>query len=217
MSLRVLSVLKTSFRKSKLIILTASRTGTLVPRTPAVTITPVIDYMPHPNDDWRSPPNIVLPCETGGRTMSTMAEGPVGKRENDWTSAETAAGRNVSLALRRGFRGRCPRCGRGGLFCAFLKVADHCSVCNLDFSAHRADDLPAYLVIVIVGHILVPVILWIEMGYAPSLVFQLAVYLPITVLVSIALLQPVKGAVVALQWSLKMHGFGANPPDEPQT
>jgi uncharacterized protein (DUF983 family) len=149
--------------------------------------------------------------------MSTMAAGPVGKRENDWTSAETAAGRNVGLALRRGIRGRCPRCGRGRLFCAFLKVADHCSVCHLDFSGHRADDLPAYLVIVIVGHVLVPVILWIEMGYAPSLVFQLAVYLPITVLSSIALLQPIKGAVVALQWSLKMHGFGANPPDELQT
>jgi len=40
---------------------------------------------------------------------------------------------------------RCPRCGRGRLFCAFLKVDDHCSVCRLDFTGHRADDLPAYL------------------------------------------------------------------------
>jgi uncharacterized protein (DUF983 family) len=159
----------------------------------------------------------VLLCETGGRTMSTMAAGPVGKREDDWTSAETAVERNVGLALRRGVRGRCPRCGRGRLLCAFLKVADHCSVCHLNFNGHRADDLPAYLVIVIFGHVLVPVVLWIEMGYAPSLAFQLAIYLPITVLASIALLQPVKGAVVALQWSLKMHGFGANPPDELQT
>ena len=52
------------------------------------------------------------------------------------------------------------------------------------------------------------------MDYAPSLAFQLGVYLPITALVSIALLQPVKGAVVALQWSLRMHGFGAHLPDE---
>ena len=106
--------------------------------------------------------------------------------------------------------------GSGRLFCAFLKVDDHCSVCRLDFTGHRADDLPAYLVIVIVGHVLVPVILWIQVDYAPSLAFQLGVYLPITALASIALLQPVKGAVVALQWALRMHGFGAHPPDELQ-
>jgi uncharacterized protein (DUF983 family) len=148
--------------------------------------------------------------------MATTVAGPAGSQDNDWTSAETAAGRNVGLSLWRGVRGTCPRCGRGRLFCAFLKVDDHCSVCRLDFTDHRADDLPAYLVIVIVGHVLVPVILWIEVDYAPSLAFQLGVYLPITALASIALLQPVKGAVVALQWALRMHGFGAHPPDELQ-
>jgi uncharacterized protein (DUF983 family) len=69
-------------------------------------------------------------------------------------------------------------------------------------------------VIVIVGHVLVPIILWVEVDYAPSIGLQLGIYLPITALASIALLQPVKGAVVALQWSLWMHGFGAHPPDE---
>jgi len=72
--------------------------------------------------------------------------------------------------------------------------------------AAGAVDLPAYLVIV----------LWIEVDYAPSLAFQLGIYLPISALASISLLQPVKGAVVALQWSLKMHGFGVHPPDELQ-
>ena len=82
------------------------------------------------------------------------------------------------------------------------------------FHGPPADDLPAYLVIVIVGHVLVPIILWIEVDYAPSLAFQFGAYLPITALASIALLQPVKGAVVALQWALRMHGFGPHPPDE---
>jgi uncharacterized protein (DUF983 family) len=113
--------------------------------------------------------------------MATTVAGPAGSQDNDWTSAETAAGRNVGLSLWRGVRGTCPRCGRGRLFCAFLKVDDHCSVCRLDFTGHQADDLPAYLVIVIVGHVLVPIILWIEVDYAPSLAFQLGVYLPITV------------------------------------
>jgi len=131
-------------------------------------------------------------------------------------SRETGAAekRDVWTALKRGLRGRCPRCGEGKLFRAFLKVDDHCSVCQLDFTPHRADDLPAYLVIVIVGHIVVPTILWIETDYSPSVALQLAIYLPLTLILSLALLQPVKGAVVAIQWALRMHGFDEQNPTE---
>ena len=74
-----------------------------------------------------------------------------------WTrDSATVEKRDVWTAMKRGFRCRCPRCGEGKLFRAFLKVDDHCSECGLDFTPHRADDLPAYLVIVIVGHIVVP-------------------------------------------------------------
>jgi uncharacterized protein (DUF983 family) len=131
-----------------------------------------------------------------------------------WTR-ETAAveKRDLWTAMKRGFRGRCPRCGEGKLFRAFLKVADKCSVCGLDFTPHRADDLPAYLVIVIVGHMVVPAALIIETNYAPPVGLQLAIYLPFTLIASLLLLQPVKGAVVGLQWALRMHGFDENPPD----
>ena len=131
-------------------------------------------------------------------------------------SRETGAAekRDVWTALKRGFRGRCPRCGQGKLFRAFLKVDDHCSVCQLDFTPHRADDLPAYLVIVIVGHIVVPTILWIETDYSPSVPLQLSIYLPLTLILSLVLLQPVKGAVVAIQWALRMHGFDEQNPTE---
>jgi uncharacterized protein (DUF983 family) len=122
--------------------------------------------------------------------------------------------RNVWAAMRRGLRGRCPRCGEGKLFRAFLKVDDHCSVCALDFTPHRADDLPAYLVIIIVGHIVVPTILWIETDYAPSVPLQLSIYLPFTLILSLLLLQPVKGAVVGVQWALRMHGFDENNPEK---
>jgi uncharacterized protein (DUF983 family) len=121
--------------------------------------------------------------------------------------------RDVWTALKRGLRCRCPRCGQGKLFRAFLKVDDHCKVCSLDFTPHRADDLPAYLVIVIVGHLVVPTALWIETDYSPPVWLQLAIYLPITLIASLALLQPVKGAVVGLQWALRMHGFDDNPTD----
>ena len=132
-----------------------------------------------------------------------------------WTPEQAVAEkRDVWTALKRGFRSRCPRCGEGKLFRAFLKVDDHCSVCGLDFTPHRADDLPAYLVIVIVGHIVVPAALWIETNYAPAVWLQLTVYLSFTLVASLALLQPVKGAVVGLQWALRMHGFDENAPSE---
>jgi uncharacterized protein (DUF983 family) len=87
---------------------------------------------------------------------------------NVWTRhTGEAEKRDVWLALKRGFRSRCPRCGVGKLFRAFLKVDNNCSVCELDFTPHRADDLPAYLVIVIVGHIVVPTALLIETDFSP--------------------------------------------------
>lgn len=118
--------------------------------------------------------------------------------------------RDVWQAMARGMRCRCPKCGEGKLFRAFLKTADSCSVCGQDFTHHRADDLPAYLVIVIVGHIVVPAALWIETNYSPAVALQLAIYLPFTLVASLLLLQPVKGAVVGLQWAFRMHGFDEN-------
>ena len=142
--------------------------------------------------------------------METMREHPI-----VWSQQSSVTEkRDVWTAMKRGFRGRCPRCGEGKLFRAFLKVDNKCSVCGLDFTPHRADDLPAYLVIIIVGHVMVPLALWIEINYSPPVVLQLAIYLPATLLASLLLLQPVKGAVVGLQWALRMHGFDEENPTE---
>jgi uncharacterized protein (DUF983 family) len=122
--------------------------------------------------------------------------------------------RDLWTAMKRGFMCRCPRCGEGKLFRAFLKVDDHCATCGLDYTPHRADDLPAYLVIIIVGHIVVPVVLWIETNYSPAIWLQMSIYLPFTFLSSLLLLQPVKGAVVGFQWAMRMHGFDENAPGD---
>ena len=141
--------------------------------------------------------------------METVSAHPI-----VWTpDSAPAAKRDVWSAMKRGFRGRCPRCGEGKLFRAFLKVEDHCSVCGQDFTPHRADDLPAYLVIIIVGHIMVPLALMIETNYAPAVALQLAIYLPATLIASLLLLQPVKGTVVGVQWALRMHGFDEQNPE----
>ena len=110
-------------------------------------------------------------------------------------------------ALARGLAMKCPNCGRGHLFGRFLKVVDHCEVCAEDYTPQRADDFPAYLVIVIVGHIVVPALLAVAIAYDPPDWLQLAIWLPITLFASLGLLQPVKGTIVALQWQTGMHGF----------
>ncbi len=124
-------------------------------------------------------------------------------------SAMSSRSEPVSLteAMRRGFTLRCPNCGKGRLFGRFLKVVDHCSACGEVMSHHRADDFPAYLVIVIVGHLLVPTALIVEVNYGPPLWLDLLIWLPLTAICATALLQPVKGAIVGMQWQMGMHGF----------
>ncbi|MDQ8726258.1 DUF983 domain-containing protein [Bradyrhizobium sp. LHD-71] len=133
-----------------------------------------------------------------------------------WTNqAGAPPKRDLFAAMLRGFHCRCPNCGEGKLFRAYLKTRDSCSVCGQDFHHHRADDLPAYLVIVIVGHIIVPLVLAVEQNFQPSYLVHLAVWLPLTLGMSLALLQPIKGAIVGLQWAFRMHGFDENGPADP--
>ena len=114
---------------------------------------------------------------------------------------------SLITAMWRGFRCRCPNCGDGPLFKSFLKVADECPACSEEFHHHRADDFPAYIVIVVAGHIIVPMVLAVETRYAPDYWVHLALWLPLTIGMCLGLLQPTKGAIVALQWHVGMHGF----------
>ena len=111
--------------------------------------------------------------------------------------------------IARGLRGRCPACGSGRLFARFLKVADHCPECGAELHHQRADDLPPYIVILIVGHILGWAILVAETEFEAPLWFHLATWPLLALALSLLLLQPVKGAVVGLQYALGMHGFGS--------
>lgn len=115
----------------------------------------------------------------------------------------------VIPAMKRGFLGHCPACSRGRLFGRFLKVAASCEACGTEFHHHRADDLPPYLVIFIVGHLVGYGILMTETKMEMPLWAHLAIWPALTLILCLALLQPVKGAVVGLQYALGMHGFGA--------
>lgn len=113
----------------------------------------------------------------------------------------------LSHDLSLGLKGKCPKCGQGRLFGKWLKVADHCEACGEEFHHHRADDFPAYVVIVILGHVMVSYALWLEGVFAPPPWVHIATTIPLCVILALAMLQPVKGAIVALQWRMGMHGF----------
>lgn len=119
--------------------------------------------------------------------------------------------RPLMSAMGRSFMGRCPHCGRGRLFGRYLKVVDSCDACGEEYHHHRADDLPAYLVIAIVGHVVIGAFMGAERMFALTTWQHLAIWTPLTLVATLALLQPVKGSVVGLQWALRMHGFSGKP------
>lgn len=111
--------------------------------------------------------------------------------------------------LSRGLACKCPHCGEGKLFGKWLKVKDRCDVCGEEFHHHKADDFPAYIVVAILGHVMVTFALALEDIASPPFWVHLATTIPLTVLLALVMLQPVKGAVVAIQWRIGMHGFAA--------
>jgi uncharacterized protein (DUF983 family) len=122
--------------------------------------------------------------------------------------ADDTAPRAVPQAMLRGYRQKCPACGQGALYRKYLKVVDACAACGEELHHHRADDAPPYFVMMITGHVIVGGILIAERIWAPETWVHLAVALPALIIMSLWLLPRVKGALVGLQWALRMHGFG---------
>ena len=117
--------------------------------------------------------------------------------------------KDTKSAMLKGARLRCPQCGEGKLFDSYLKVTASCDACGLDLTPQRADDGPAYIVILLVCHIV---------GFAMHLMYKSFLDDPLmlalifggaALTLSLVLLPPVKGMVVAIQWAKGMHGFGA--------
>lgn len=118
-------------------------------------------------------------------------------------------------ALWRGARARCPHCGEGKLFASWLRPVDECAACGEDYRPQRADDLPPYIVIFIVGHVVVAGYMMGEAVLPGGPWGQMALWSLVTVLMSAALMRPTKGATIGLQWSRRMFGFdGTEQEDE---
>jgi uncharacterized protein (DUF983 family) len=124
-------------------------------------------------------------------------------------SPDASPERPLAPAVRRGLCNRCPACGNAPLFPRFLRTASHCAGCGQSWEHHQADDFPSYIVILLLGHILVP--LMIEVNYVLSIPLgvQAILWPGLAVALAVAMIQPAKGAVIAFQWSRRMAGFGA--------
>jgi uncharacterized protein (DUF983 family) len=116
--------------------------------------------------------------------------------------------RPLGPAMLRGWRRQCPGCGTGPMLRGYLKVRDACPVCGEDLHHQRADDGPAYLTILIVGHLMAPAILFAFVTYRPDPLVLAAVFSVATVALSLFLLPRLKGMLVGIQWARRMHGFG---------
>ena len=105
---------------------------------------------------------------------------------------------------------RCPACRRGRLLKNYLKVVDCCEACGEAFFHQRADDAPAYFTVLITGHFVLPLMLAFLASTTWPAWLHGIVWTTLAVLMMAVLLPRIKGALVALQWALRMHGFAGD-------
>lgn len=132
-----------------------------------------------------------------GETTPTAADVPT---EDD---------RPTGRALGRGWRRRCPACGRGAIFAGFLAVNATCPACGEALHHHRADDGPAYLTILIVGKLAIGGVYSAFLAWRPEPAVLAVAGCVGATLLALWLLPRIKGAFIAYQWSQRMHGFSA--------
>ena len=123
-----------------------------------------------------------------------------------WAAPER---RSVAQAMWRGARCRCPQCGEGRLFSGYLTVAPACEACRENYTGEEAHDLPPYVTIFIVGHVIGTLLMIAEASFDWEMWTHVFVWSAVGLVMCFALMKPVKGAVVGLQWALRMAGFGA--------
>jgi uncharacterized protein (DUF983 family) len=123
--------------------------------------------------------------------------------------------RSIVQSMRRGAMSKCPACGKGRLYSSYLKVVDACPACSEELHHHRADDAPPYFTMLIVGHFIVAGVMMVEDYFHPNYWVHIAMWFPLTIGLSLWLLPRIKGALVGLQWALRMHGFAGRDELDP--
>lgn len=113
---------------------------------------------------------------------------------------------NFIKAMGRGWQQICPQCAGSPLFRSYLKAAENCKVCQLDYQSMRSDDVPAYFTIAIVGHIILPAICFLEIKFSPSLTIHLLIWPGVTTILVLMLLPRIKGMIMSMLWYIGQKG-----------
>lgn len=123
--------------------------------------------------------------------------------------------RPLRQSMLRGARGRCPACGEGRLMSGYLTPRAACPNCHEDLSAQRTDDGPAYLTILIVSHLTLPLLMVAYLVWRPSPMTLILSFCAVATIASLLMLPRIKGAMIGLQWAKRMHGFDDTRPAHP--
>jgi uncharacterized protein (DUF983 family) len=118
------------------------------------------------------------------------------------------SGRGAAAPFIAGVLGRCPNCGDGKLFTSFLKVAPKCPACGFDLTRADSGDGPAVFVILIAGFVAAFGLLLTEIIVRPPIWVEFVVWLPVAAGLSLGLLQPLKGLMIAAQFVNKASEAG---------
>jgi uncharacterized protein (DUF983 family) len=110
-------------------------------------------------------------------------------------------------AIAKGLRCRCPACGEAPLFDGFLQVRPVCKACGADLSAQDSGDGPVAFIVLIVGAVVVGLALVVEVRYGPPVWLHLLLWLPLTVILTLALMRPLKSLLIALQYKHRRDDF----------
>jgi len=120
------------------------------------------------------------------------------------TPANAWAMPSLATAIGRGLRGHCPACGKGRIFNGFLKVAPVCTECGAPLGLARSDDAPPYFTILVVGHIVIPLLFIVDRQTELPIWMMSAIFLPLTLGLTLGLIRPIKGGTVGLMLNLNM-------------
>lgn len=112
-------------------------------------------------------------------------------------------GSQAPSSIEVGLRGCCPRCGEGRLFGGFIDVAPECGKCGLDYSFADSGDGPAVFIMMIAGFVIVGLVLWVEFTWSPPYWVHAVLWIPLTLALTIGLIRPLKGWLVAQQYRHK--------------
>jgi uncharacterized protein (DUF983 family) len=138
-------------------------------------------------------------------------------KHGDMSEVSDLRGQEATLSqtILRGLACKCPRCGRGKLYAGFLTLAAKCDACGLDYAFIDSGDGPAIFIILIAGAIVVGAALIVEVKYQPPFWVHAALWLPLTLAVTLWPLRAAKSLMIALQFHHKAaEGRLRSPPAE---